>query len=88
VSRAAQYVVLNTAALIGCVVSLFIVPGNTTIRMWAVVAGLTIVLINYALHKRHKATSNERSERKQVTLVIWIGFALLLLDLAFSRYLR
>jgi hypothetical protein len=77
-----QYTLLNIGAVIGVGISLFIVPENTPLRLWAIMSFISIALLNYGLYLRRHPT------RKQArgTIIIWCGFVLLIADLLFSRF--
>jgi len=47
-----QYLLLNTVGLVGIVCSIFVVPSNTPLRVWAAISGCILAVLNVALHRR------------------------------------
>ena len=47
-----QYLLLNTVALIIAVCSIFVLSGNTPVRVWAAICGGMIATLNALLHRR------------------------------------
>jgi hypothetical protein len=80
-----QYVLLNLAAAVGVFASLFVVPENTSIRLWATVSIVAVVLMNAGLYLRRKLPPQRKWNGG--TAMIWVGFFLLVLDILFSRTL-
>lgn len=80
-----QYILLNLSAALGIFVSLFVVPENTTIQVWAAVSIIVVVLVNVGLHLQRRSSEGKKWNRG--TAMIWAGFLLLVMDALFSRTL-
>jgi hypothetical protein len=79
-----RVLLLNLAALIGIVVSLFMVPENTPFWLWATIAGIFLLVWNVPLFRQRRRTP-ETSGRSTRTIMAALGFALLIIDLILSR---
>lgn len=82
-----KIVLVNGGVLGGIVISLFIVPPNTPLRVWATVAILSTVVLNYLLLRRRQTANGKPISRTGSTVIIALGFVVLLLDLIL-RYLH
>jgi hypothetical protein len=79
-------VLLNIAGLVGVVVSLFIVPGETPFWLWCVIAIVVIAALNTILYVgRRRVADSARTAR---TAIVIVGVMLLMIDVIVSRYFR
>lgn len=46
-----QYLLLNSVAVAGIVWSIFVLPGNTPVRIWAAISGCAVATLNVALYR-------------------------------------
>jgi hypothetical protein len=81
-----QFVLLNLAAAAGVFCSLFVVPENTTLKLWAVVSLAVMLVLNIGLYLRQH--SKGHTARLGGTAMVWFGFALFIIDIVFSHYFR
>lgn len=82
-----KLVVPNIAAVVGLLISLFIVPGDTPLWLWGVIAVVVIGILNVCLIlKRQRARRDSPVTVR--TAIIALGAALLLMDVILSRYFR
>ncbi len=75
---------MNGAWVIGLVISLFIVPPTTPLWLWATLSGLILVVLNYIFFGRTGASGRKVGPLN--TVVIGVGAALLLLELALRYF--
>ena|SRR5437764_7131459 len=47
-----QYLCLNTVAVVVAVCLIFVIPGNTPVRVWAAISGGVLATVNALLHRR------------------------------------
>lgn len=79
---------VNAGGVIGIAISLFIVPAQTSLWLWAVVAVAVLMVLNYVfLIWRRPEQSDPQGRPSRSTIVICLGCLVLLLDLAL-RYLH
>lgn len=77
---------VNAGALVGIFVTIFVLPPSTPVWVWAIVAMAALVVLNYVLVKRLKRPrASTPGTQRFVTVVIFIGFLLFLLDMALRR---
>lgn len=82
-----QIVIVNIAATLGIATSLFIVPGNTPLWVWAVIAIGFLIVTNVVLLVR-PAESIAESNRATRTIIITLGAAILIIDILVTKFLR
>jgi hypothetical protein len=84
-----KFVLVNIGGLTGIVLSLFIVPGNTPVPLWAICAGGVLILMNYFfVFRRMKSENQHKRELGAARWIIILGFMVLLLDLIWTFYSR
>ena len=76
---------VNGGWLIGIAISLFIVPPNTPLWLWATVSGTVLAVMNYFFFGRQRGIASERKVGLMGTVVGGAGLIVLLLELIF-RY--
>ncbi|MBZ5650920.1 MAG: hypothetical protein LAO18_10590 [Acidobacteriia bacterium] len=77
--------VVNGAGVVGIIISLFIVSPHTPLWLFAVVSAVVLGAMNYACVGVGRTASGERKSGIKSTVVIALGFIVLLLEL-FFRY--
>jgi hypothetical protein len=76
-----KFAILNAGALVGILASLFIVPASTPLWIWGVSSALAVLLFNYGALK-YRPSPDRKKGGMSSTIVIALGFGLLLLELA------
>ena len=76
---------VNVGGLLGIGVSLFIVPPNTPLWIWATASVACLAALNYFLIRRLQKSADERTVRPTANIVMWLGVIVLLVELVF-RY--
>lgn len=80
--------VVNVGGVIGVAISLFIVPAQTSLWLWAIVAVAVLTVLNFVfLVWRRKDRNDPQRKPSRSTVVICLGCVVLLVDLVL-RYLR
>jgi hypothetical protein len=82
-----KFLIFNVAAVLGLVVSLFIVPGNTPFWLWGVIAIVVVAGLNVSLALKRQGNRPD-SKATIRTAIIGLGAALLVIDIILSRYFR
>lgn len=72
---------VNGGALIGFVISLFIVPPRTPVWMWMTFCAAFLLLINYIFFVRKRKNTVDGQAGRTGTVVVTIGFLILLVEL-------
>jgi len=80
-----KVVLVNASALAGVAISLFIVPGNTRIWLWGMIAIAVVALTNWMMFRKGATAAREGRTGIPAWVVIVIGLGVLLLDLLFGR---
>jgi hypothetical protein len=76
---------VNITLLVGIALSAFILPSNTPVWSWACICAVVFLSLNYFFLRRPKTPNPGRSWLANI--IIWLGTAILLLDLIFRRWL-
>ena len=76
---------VNMGGLLGVAGSLFILPPNTPLWIWATASVVCLAALNYFLIRRLRKSTGERTVRPTANIVMWLGIVVLLMELAF-RY--
>ncbi|HEV2401993.1 MAG TPA: hypothetical protein VGS27_33990 [Candidatus Sulfotelmatobacter sp.] len=80
--------VVNVGGVIGIAISLFIVPAQTSLWLWAIVAVAVLTVLNFVfLVWRRKDRNDPQRKPSRSTVVICLGCIVLLVDLVL-RYLH
>lgn len=77
-----QYLLLNTVAVVVAVCSIFVVPANTPLRVWAAVSGGVLATANVLQHRR---LSTSKTSVISSVVTIW-GFSLLVAEGGWQQY--
>jgi len=79
-----KYLFLNAGMLLGFVISIFLVPGGTPFWLFALIASLYVLYMNYSLHHRlaNPGARPSQSDDRSVTVIIIL---MLILDIALSH---
>ena len=87
-SKWKKTLLVNTGGVIGIATSLFIVPAQTSLWLWLVVAVAVLMVLNYVFFIwRRTSQSDSENKISRSTIVICLGCVVLLLDLML-RYLH
>jgi len=78
---------LNGGWIAGIIISLFLVPSNTSFALWAMTAAVILAGLNYLSFGRQRSANGARKIGLRNTILGSLALALLLLELIF-RYLR
>lgn len=81
-----KYALVNLGAIFGAGVSLFIVPENTPLWIWATMACITVFLLNYLVIRR--GSTEKLPAKKANTVIIVLGFVLLVIDVLLSHFMN
>ena len=82
-----QFVIWNACAVVGIVISIFLVPGNTPFWLWACIAGAFLCILNAAKSLQRKRPTDEAAAASRTrTTIIVLALAFLVVDLLLSRY--
>jgi hypothetical protein len=76
-----KIVLVNGGGLVGIITSLFILPPQTPVWLWAAVSGCALVALNYVCFAWRRTASGERKSGVKNTAITVIGLTVLLLDL-------
>jgi hypothetical protein len=79
-----KYTLLNVAGVLGTVASLFVVPEDTRLWMWAVISSFTLALLNYTVFRSTRA--NCGSGAKCSSAIIVVGVVVLFSDVALAQW--
>lgn len=86
-SKVKQVAVLNVGWLAGITISLFTVPGNTPFWLWACIAGVSLCALNaMVLLRQRQRPDQSRPSSRTAAIIIYMGVALLIIDVILSRY--
>ena len=77
--------VVNIGGLLGIGVSLFIVPPHTPLWIWAAASALCLIVLNHFFIRRLQRGAGKRNANSTSSVVIYLSFIVLLLELVF-RY--
>jgi hypothetical protein len=80
--------IVNGGSLVGIAVSLFIVPPTPPMWVWAIACVLCLSVLNFFLFRRVRKGSGERKVSLASSLVVGLGFGVLLLELVFLYWRR
>jgi uncharacterized membrane protein YfcA len=72
---------VNSAGLLGVILSLFIVPSQTPLWMWAIVSVVVLFVLNYLCFGWRRRVNDKGIDKTKSTAVIALGFVVLLMDL-------
>ena len=77
-----KVLVLNIAGLLGVASSMFVVPDNTPVYLWLVLAGLTLAGFNVLIFVRRReiASGSRPATSKAQNVLIALGVAFWILD--------
>lgn len=74
---------VNAGALAGIFVSIFFLPPATPVWVWAIVAVVALAMLNYVLIRKVKTPQAPTpGKQKVVTIIVFVGFLLFLIDMA------
>jgi len=76
---------VNGASLIGICFALFIVPPHTPLWLFATIAGVVVLVMNFVFIRRFRQSDSHRQNTKAITAGIITGFFFLILDLVLTR---
>lgn len=77
-----KFTVLNVGILLGIVASNFMLPSNTPAWLWAAISIVVIITMNYLLvRKLRSAAGTPREQVKGSTVIIAVGFLIVLIDM-------
>ena len=76
---------VNVGGLLGIGISLFAVPPNTPLWIWAAASVVWLAGFNYLLIRRMQKGTGAHKVGSSTSIVLWLGVVVLLLELAF-RY--
>jgi hypothetical protein len=83
-----RVLLINVGALVGIGISLFIVPEETPLWLWAAISLGALAILNYAQFAWHRRiirrTTNAR--QKWAMIIAILGTIFFILDLIFSRF--
>ena len=77
-----QYLLLNTVAVVGIAGSIFVVPGNTPVRVWAAVSGCALATLNSLLYRR----LNRSRTSVLLSVAPFVGLALLIAEGGWQQF--
>ena len=80
--------VVNGAGLVGIIIALFIVSLHTPSWLFAAVSVAVLTALNYSLFRRQRTVIGEHKSGIKSTVIIAIGFTVLLLELFFRFWRR
>ena len=84
-TRWKRIALINFSALGGAVAALFVVPERTPVWLWGVVSFVVLIVLNVAAVRRRRSAEGEIvSESSGNRAMIYLGLALLVLDLVLS----
>jgi hypothetical protein len=87
-SRWKKVALVNVGGLLGIGLSLFIVPPQTPLWIWATLSVLCLAVFNCFLFRRLRRSTSERKADSKSGVVIWLAFVLLVLELVFRYWHR
>ena len=79
---------VNVGCLLGIGVSLFIVPPNTRLWVWATSSVVCLAGFNFFLHRRLQKGTGERKTGFTTGIVIFVGALAILLELIIRSGIR
>jgi O-antigen/teichoic acid export membrane protein len=79
---------VNGAGLAGIVVSLFTVSPNTPLWIWATASVLCLAVLNFFLFLRLRRGTGEHKPNPAMSVVAWLGVAVLLVELVIRYWHR
>jgi hypothetical protein len=82
-----RVLLLNASAIIGIVISLFIVPGDTPFWLWETIAVVFLAACNVLLYFQ-QGRAKPRNSPSARTIIALMGFVLLIIDMIISRHYR
>ncbi|MGH9715727.1 MAG: hypothetical protein ACRD4R_03225 [Candidatus Acidiferrales bacterium] len=80
-----KYAVLNAGMVLGCLASVFMLPGSTPVWIWVSVCVAVIAMMNFFAFTRLRKDNKKQSSSgsRFTTAVVFVGFLIFALDLAF-----
>ena len=79
---------MNVGGLVGIGVSIFIVPPETPLWIWATASMVCLAVFNYLLIRRLQKSTGASKVSSAPSIVIWLGVVVLLLEVVLRYWLR
>jgi len=83
-----QVAVVNVGGLLGIGVSLYTLPPNTPLWIWATASVVCLAVWNYFLIRRLQKGTGERRPSSGSSILMWLCVVVLLMELVFRFWHR